>query len=183
MKAKDVLALLKITRVTLMNYVKDGKIKANKIGNGYYNYDDQSVYDFIGFNNKVNVIYSRSSSIKNKVFVEKQIKHINDFCSKNNFVVSKIFTDFSSSISIDREQLNSLLDDVFNNKIDKIFITHKDSISSVSFDSLEKIFKKFGATIIIVPDFDSTNNEIFDDLSSLMTFFSNKSIQAKNTKK
>jgi putative resolvase len=43
MKSKEVLTLLKITRVTLWSYVKSGKIIANKLPNGYYDYDRDSV--------------------------------------------------------------------------------------------------------------------------------------------
>lgn len=48
MKASEVLNILGITRVTLCNYVKKGYIKATKMRNSTYNYDDKSVYAFIG---------------------------------------------------------------------------------------------------------------------------------------
>lgn len=41
MKAKEVLNLLQVTRVTLSNYVKLGLIKTTKKGNGKYdNFED-----------------------------------------------------------------------------------------------------------------------------------------------
>ena len=56
MKSKEVLKILGVTRVTLSSYVKSGKIKVTKMTNGYYEYDDKSVFDFIGQNKKINVI-------------------------------------------------------------------------------------------------------------------------------
>jgi len=50
MKSKEILKLLKISRITLSTYVKKGYIKVTKLPNGYYNYDDNSVYDFLGKN-------------------------------------------------------------------------------------------------------------------------------------
>ena len=47
MKAKEVLKILKICRQTLTNYVKSGKIKVTRIGNGYYDYNESSVYAFL----------------------------------------------------------------------------------------------------------------------------------------
>ena len=44
MKAKDVMKLLQITRCTLFNYTKDGKIKVTKLDNGYYDYDEESIF-------------------------------------------------------------------------------------------------------------------------------------------
>lgn len=44
MKAKEVLALLKITRPTLCKYVKQGLIKVDSSINGQYRYNKESVY-------------------------------------------------------------------------------------------------------------------------------------------
>lgn len=46
MKSKEVLALLRVTRLTLTKYVKNGTIKATLLPNGQYDYDDESVYAF-----------------------------------------------------------------------------------------------------------------------------------------
>ena len=40
MRSKNALKLLNVTRVTLSSYVKSGKIKATKMSNGYYEYDE-----------------------------------------------------------------------------------------------------------------------------------------------
>jgi predicted site-specific integrase-resolvase len=44
MKARKVLDRLNITRRTLNNYVKTGKIRVEKLVNGFYEYDDEDVY-------------------------------------------------------------------------------------------------------------------------------------------
>ena len=70
MKAKQVFKLLKITRPILCSYVRDNKIKATKLPNGYYDYDENSVYQFLGelspYSIKINVIYARVSTYKQK---------------------------------------------------------------------------------------------------------------------
>jgi predicted site-specific integrase-resolvase len=66
MKAKDVLRILGILRVTLMTYLKKKYITANKLPNGFYDYDDKSVYDFKNNYKRTNVIYSRVSTYKQK---------------------------------------------------------------------------------------------------------------------
>ena len=43
----EVSDLLKVTRQTLCSYVKLGYIKVIKMSNGYYNYDQQSVFQFL----------------------------------------------------------------------------------------------------------------------------------------
>ena len=66
MKSKEALRILECTRVTLSSYVKTGKIKATKMANGYYDYDDKSVYEFVNFKDRVNVVYARVSTQKQK---------------------------------------------------------------------------------------------------------------------
>lgn len=44
MKAKEVMAILQITRPTLCKYVKQGLIKADSCINGQYRYNRESVY-------------------------------------------------------------------------------------------------------------------------------------------
>ena len=48
MKSKEVLKLLKITRVTLSKYyVRTGLIRVVELPNGYYNYRDEDVYKLL----------------------------------------------------------------------------------------------------------------------------------------
>jgi len=48
MKSEEVLKILGITRPTLTSYIKTGKIIGNKLPNGYYDYNEESVYKFLG---------------------------------------------------------------------------------------------------------------------------------------
>ena len=49
MKAKEVLKILGITRQTLYNYLKQGKVSIKaKYNKNFYEYDDDSVYALIG---------------------------------------------------------------------------------------------------------------------------------------
>jgi putative resolvase len=64
MKARDVLKILDISRSTLFNYVRDGKIIGTLLDNGYYDYDENSVYKLIKKDPRINVIYARVSTNK-----------------------------------------------------------------------------------------------------------------------
>ena len=48
MRDKEVLSLLKVHRVTLNKYVREGKIRVTEMANGRYEYNDDDVYSFIG---------------------------------------------------------------------------------------------------------------------------------------
>ena len=47
MRAKEVLQLLRITRQTLTNYVKEGIIQVKVLPSGRYDYVEESVYAFL----------------------------------------------------------------------------------------------------------------------------------------
>ena len=82
--------------------------------------------------------------------------------------------DISSGIDIYRNNLNKLINDVINLNIKNIYISHRDRLTRLSFRTLQELFRKFGTNIIIINDTsnESNDNEIFEELISLMHIFS-----------
>lgn len=64
MKAKQVLKLLNIHRVTLYNYVKSGTVSVTKLDNDTYDYDENSVFKLMKKDSRCNVLYARVSTYK-----------------------------------------------------------------------------------------------------------------------
>ena len=166
MKAKEVLSLLQITRVTLCSYVKLGKIKVIKLPNGYYDYDEESVYKFIKkpLNTRKNIIYCRVSTYKQKNDLANQVLQVIEYCDNNNINYSKIYQEIASGIDFDRKAFSELVHEVINKKINNIYITYKDRLSRLSFITLENIFKQFGTSIIVIVINKNIQNKIEDDL-------------------
>ena len=174
MKAKEVLKILQISRTTLYNYTKEGKIKVTPLENGYYDYDEESVYQLIKKDQRINVIYARVSTNKQKSDLEKQLSTIHQYCIDNNIIVDKVYEDIHSGLDLDRPQFNKLIDDVINNKIKNIYISFKDRLTRLSFKTINELFKKFRTNIITINQSCSNcnDNEIFEELISLMHIFS-----------
>ena len=184
MRSKEVLKLLGVSRVTLTSYVKNGKIKVTKLAKGYYNYDDKSIFDFIGQSKKINIIYTRVSTHKQKDDLLRQTELLNDYCVNGNIIVGKTYSEISSGIDLDRDQFNDLLKDIFTYKVDKVIITNKDRLTRLSFMTLENIFKQFGTTIIVVSKNkdNSDTDAIFEELISMMHLFSTKEYSKRKNK-
>jgi putative resolvase len=179
MKSKETLKLLNVTRQTLCTYVKLGYIKVTKLQNGYYDYDKDSIYKFLNKKNendtKINVIYTRVSTHKQKNDLINQIKSIENYCKKNNIEYSKIYKEIANGIDFDRKIFQILLNDIIGGKIANIYITYKDRISRLSFLTLQNIFSYFGTKII--PIYDKTidqTDELFQELISIIHLFSTK---------
>jgi len=93
MKAKDVLKILRVSRGTLTNYVKDGKINVTKLPTGRYEYDEESVYSFLNKNvGRNTVIYARVSTPKQRKDLENQVDLLKNFCFQNGWKNTMIST-------------------------------------------------------------------------------------------
>ena len=177
MKSKEVLKFLNISRVSLCKYVKNGSIKVTKLDNGYYDYDDESVFKFAKKDVRYNYIYARVSTYKQKNDLDNQINLLNNYCTLNNIKIDNIFSEISSGIDFDRKEFSKLLSDVLSYKVNSIYISNKDRLSRLSFKTLENIFIKFGTSIVVINDleqFKSESEELLEELISLIHTFSTK---------
>lgn len=179
MKANEVLNLLRITRPTLTKYVKEGIIKVDKLPNGRYEYDSNSVYSFLNKDVKRKTyIYARVSTSKQKADLDNQIELLKQFCFTNGYVISGIYSDIASGISFEkRSNFFKMLDDIIDNKVEKVVITYKDRLSRVGFDLFYYLFKKYNCEIIVMSEVGSEkldSEEIFEEIVSLLHCYSMK---------
>jgi predicted site-specific integrase-resolvase len=174
MKAREVMKLLNICRTTLYHYTKNNIIKHTKLSNGYYDYDEHSVLKFIKKDNRYDVIYARVSTYKQKNDLTNQTNKLQTYCDNNKINIQHVYSEIASGIDLDRTELSKLLDDIFTHKIKNIFISNKDRLTRLSFKTLESLLKRFNTNIIVINDLNNqtNDNEIFEELISLMHIFS-----------
>lgn len=187
MKANEVLKLLRITRPTLTKYVKEGLIKVEKLPNGRYEYDSESVYSFLNKDMKRKTyIYARVSTSKQKPDLNNQIELLKQFCFTNGYTISGIYSDIASGISFEkRNDFFKMLDDIIDNEVERVVITYKDRLSRIGFDLFYHLFQKYNCEIVIMSEVGSEKldrQEIFEEIESLlhcysMKFYSKRKIQ------
>lgn len=187
MKANEVLKLLRITRPTLTKYVKQGLVKVEKLPNGRYEYDSESVYSFLNKDMKRKTyIYARVSTSKQKPDLNNQIELLKQFCFTNGYTISGIYSDIASGISFEkRNDFFKMLDDIIDNKVERVVITYKDRLSRIGFDLFYHLFQKYNCEIVIMSEVGSEkldHQEIFEEIVSLlhcysMKFYSKRKIQ------
>ena len=179
MKAKEVLTILRVTRPTLTKYVKEGLIKVNKLPNGLYDYDANSVYAFINKDiNRKTCIYARVSTNKQKNDLNNQIELLKQFCFKNGYVISNIYSDIASGINFEKRiDFFKMLDDIIAGKVERVVITYKDRLSRVGFELFTYLFKHYGCEIIVISEIGSEkldSEDIFEEIISLLHCYSMK---------
>ena len=182
MRAKEVRKILGITEQTLYNYTKAGKLKYRVTGTGWNDYDEDSVYEFLGYKNtkkeKINVSYSRVSTQSQKEQLKEQTRRIYERCIARNIKLSKQYEDIKSGMDSNRKDFLDLLSEVIKGNIGCIVIENKDRLIRFGFDLLETIFKKFGTTILVLNDEldnKSYEQELTEDLISIIHYFTMKS--------
>lgn len=188
MKSSKVLKILNISRQTLVKYVKNGDIRVVMQTNRQYDYNEEDVYRKAGLSeNRVNVVYARVSTPKQKRDLENQAETLINYCNSNGVKVDKVYKDIASGMNFDRKQFRSMLDDVLNYRISSIYITNKDRFSRISFDMFERLFLEYNCKIIVINKIESTaeddEKEVFSDIISMLHCFAMKMYSRRRKKK
>ncbi len=177
MKSKEVLKILKISRVTLWKYVKSGKIRVKQEPNGYYIYNDSDVYSLAGIEDgRLNVVYARVSTQKQKQDLQNQIENCISFINAKGISVDGIYSDIKSGMSLDRKGFMELLNAVMAFKIKAVYISYKDRLARLSYELVEKLFSDYGTKIVIINQCESISleQELFEDIMQTIHSFSMK---------
>ena len=186
MKSAKVLKILHITRQTLVQYVKRKEIRVILLPNGTYDYNDDDVYRKAGLaSERMNVVYARVSTAKQKADLENQIEVLVNFCNKNGVKVNKTYKDVASGMNFDRKQFKVLLNEILDFKVGKLYITYKDRLSRISFDMFKRLFSEFGCEVIVINDTDEKTDEteIFEEIISMLHCFSMRMYSRRRKRK
>ncbi len=131
-------------------------------------------------------IYARVSASKQKPDLNNQIELLKQFCFTNGYTISGIYSDIASGISFEkRNDFFKMLDDIIDNKVERVVITYKDRLSRIGFDLFYHLFQKYNCEIVIMSEVGSEKldrQEIFEEIVSLlhcysMKFYSKRKIQ------
>lgn len=186
MKSAKVLKILHITRQTLVQYVKRKEIRVVLLPNGTYDYNDDDVYRKAGLaSERMNVVYARVSTAKQKADLENQVEVLVNFCNKNGVKVNKTYKDVASGMNFDRKQFKVLLNEILDFNVGKLYITYKDRLSRISFDMFKRLFSEFGCEIIVINDTDEKTDEteIFEEIISMLHCFSMRMYSRRRKRK
>ena len=152
-KPKDFAELLGVSVKTLQRWDREGILKANRTPTDrrYYTYDQYLQFKGIETesDNRKNVIYARG------------------------IIVDQCIEDYGSGLDYNRKKWNQLLDEVMEQKIKTIIITHTDRFVRFGYDWFEQFCMKFNTNIIVVNNEKlSPKKELVQDIVSISDDFS-----------
>lgn len=171
--------ILRISNPSLLKYRRQGILKAIELPNGYFEYDEESVYSLLNRGLKRRIyLYARVSTPKQKKDLENQIELLKQYCFSNGIQIHGIYRDIASGISFEkRKEFFQLLKEIIEKKVEKVIITYKDRMSRVGFELFSYLFQQYGTKIVVIseignPKLDS--EEIFEEIISMLHSYSMK---------
>ena len=176
-KPKDFAEFLGVSVKTLQRQDREGTLKANRTPTNrrYYTYDQYLQCKGINTENDKRhvVIYARVSTRNQKDDLLNQVAFLRQFCNAKGIIVDQCIEDYGSGLNYNRKKWNKLLDEVMEQKIKTIIVTHKDRFIRFSYDWFEKFCMKFNTTIVVVNNEElSPQEELVQDIVSILHVFS-----------
>ena len=106
-------------------------------------------------------------------YLQNQVSFLRQFCNGKGIIVDQCIEDYGSGLNYNRKQWNHLLEEVMEQKIKTIVVTHKDRFVRFGYDWFEKFCMKFNTTIMVVNNEElSPQEELVQDIVSILRVFS-----------
>ena len=176
-KPKEFAELLNVSVKTLQRWDREKTLVANRTPTNrrYYTYDQYLQFKGIGRDTDFRkiVIYTRVSTRNQTDDLEKQVDFLQQYVNAKGLIADDIVRDYGSGLNYNRKKWNQLLNEVMENKIKMIFISHKDRFVRFGFDWFEKFCNKFNVEIVVVKNEKlSPPEELVQDIVSILQVFS-----------
>ena len=175
-KPKDFGEIIGVSVKTLQRWDREGILKAYRTPTNrrYYTYDQY--LKFKGGNlqdGRKIVVYARVSTRNQQDDLDSQVKFLLNYCNAKGMIVDECIEEFGSGLNDNRKKWNKLLEEVMEQKIKTIIVTHKDRFIRFGFDWFEKLCLKYDTQILIVKNEKlSPQEELAQDIVSILHVFS-----------
>ena len=174
-KTKEFAELLGVSVKTLQRWDREGALKVNRTPTDrrYYTYNQYLQFKGIDTENDTRqiVIYARVSTRDQKDDLQDQVSFLRQFCNARGVIVDQCIEEYGSGLNCNRKKWNQLLDEVMEQTIKTIIVTHKDRFIRFGYDWFEKFCMKFNTTIVNNEEL-SPQEELVQDIVSILHVFS-----------
>ena len=187
-KTGEVAKLLGMTTPTIIRYCEQGVIPFHKNQFGHRRIESHDLFDYLvsiglGLDDsediKHDVIYARVSTYKQakRGELDRQIDSLKLFAIEHNVKNLVIKKDIGSGLNGNRRQLTSLLKMIQDDKVNRVFITHKDRLTRFGFNYIKRICDFHNVEIVITSEVKNTkieSEELAEDIVALIHSYSGK---------
>ena len=182
---KEASKFLGVDPSTLRRWDNEGKLIADRTEGGHRRYDKNKLIAMQNKedNNKLTIGYCRVSSHSQNNELERQIENVSNYCISNGYQF-KIIKDIGSGLNYKKKGLKKLIELIESREIERIVVNYKDRLIRFGYEMLEQICKLNRVTIEIINHTEDKNynEELVDDILSIITVFSAKLYGSKSHK-
>jgi len=192
---KQAREFLNITRTTILRWEELGQIKVYKTSGGHRRYLKSDLEKLFGMNDMEPesrtksgcVIYTRVSTKKQEVAgnLDRQVGRLTSFAIDKRMSISHVIKEVASGINENRKGIKSLLSIIDKEPIHYLVIENKDRLTRFGYNYLETYCQSHGVEIITIEQQEKKelNEEMVEDLISIMTSFSARLYGRRGSKK
>lgn len=169
--------LLGVSISTLRRWDKRGALVAERTPSGHRKYDiskiNPNLLHGVESINRKTVAYARVSSHDQKDDLERQIQVLELYCAKQGWQF-EIIKDLGSGMNYHKKGLKQLLDDILNNKIGRLVLTHKDRLLRFGAELVFALCEARNVEVVIINQGEnlSFEEELAQDVLEIITVFS-----------
>lgn len=111
------------------------------------------------------VVYARVSSSQNRSNLKTQSNRMVNFCNARGWKVDRVVKECGSGLNDSRPKLIKLLSD---QKVTRIVVEHEDRLTRFGFNYITTLFN---GEIVVVNEVETDEEDIIQDLTSIITSF------------
>ena len=178
---KQVAMLFGVTTKTISNWQKEGRFKFKKTPTGYSRFFKQEIDGLLSGNKsgKERICYCRVSSSGQKEDLERQVQFF-----RLKYPTHTIIRDIGSGLNFKRKGFNSLVERIYRGNVEEVVVTHRDRLCRFGTEFIEQILSLSGGKLVVLDDSKtSPQQELVEDLLSIVTVFSSRLSGIKTIKK
>ena len=162
---------------TLRRWDKAGILIAERTPKGHRRYDihkiNPNLLHTIKDTERKTVAYARVSSHGQKQDLERQMQVLELYCARQGWTF-EIINDLGSGMNYHKKGLKQLLDDILNNQIARLVLTHKDRLLRFGAELIFALCEAKNVEVVIINQGEnlSFEEELAQDVLEIITVFS-----------
>ena len=162
---------------TLRRWDETGVLVAQRTPKGHRRYDLSKINPNLTRNKveqqRKTIAYARVSSHEQKPDLQRQIEMLELYCSSQGWSF-EVISDLGSGMNYHKKGLKRLLDDILDNKIDRLVLTHKDRLLRFGAELVFALCEARQVEVVIINQGEnlSFEEELAQDVLEIITGFS-----------
>jgi excisionase family DNA binding protein len=180
--------ILGVTTKTVRNWEKQGKIRTYRTIGGHRRLYIDDILTLknqnVSLKNEITLVYARVSTREQKDNLDRQVKRLSDYCTKNHYK-TEVYKDIASGLNCSRKQFIKLLQRLTDEEVTRVVVEYKDRLVRVCFEIFEQYCNNLGVEVIVISE-DTPKcfeQELTEDIISLVTVYSARFNGRKGGKK